>query len=255
MRRTALLIPGLLAIALLGAGCGSSSSSSAKTAAAVTPTTTTATTNTAAKQAAATHAAAAKQAAAKQAAAKKAVAKKAAARAAGARKSAAARAAAAQVAAQKAAAVKAAAAKKAAAKQAAVKTTTTPAASATPLDISSRTVSGLGAILVNSSGRTLYTFAPDTAKKVTCDSSSCTSVWPPMMLPAGDKPVGVGAVMSSLLGSDPDPHGGKVVTYNGWPLYTFSGDSSAGDTHGQALDINGGNWFVISTSGVPIHAK
>jgi predicted lipoprotein with Yx(FWY)xxD motif len=259
MRRTALLIPCLLAIALLDAGCGSSSSSSssAKTAAAVTPTTTTTTTttsNTAAKQAAAKQAAA-KQAAAKQAAAKQAAAKKAAARAAGAKKSAAAKAAAAQAAAQKAAAVKAAAAKQAAAKKASLKTTTTPAASATPLDISSRTVSGLGAILVNSSGRTLYTFAPDMAKHVTCDSSSCTSVWPPLMLAAGDKPVGVGAVMSSLLGSDPDPHGGKVVTYNGWPLYTFSGDSSAGDTHGQALDINGGNWFVISTSGVPIHAK
>jgi predicted lipoprotein with Yx(FWY)xxD motif len=258
MRRTAILISGLLAVMLLGAGCGSSSGS--KTAASVAPTTaapsgastsaTTATTNTAA-----THAAVAKKAAAKKAAKEASAARTAAARKEASRKTAAAKAAVAQAAAEKAAAGKAAAAKKAAANKAASKTTTTTAASATPLEISSRTVSGLGAILVNSAGHTLYTFAPDMAKKVTCDSPSCTAVWPPLMLPAGDKPVGAGAVMSSLLGSDPDPHGGEVVTYNGWPLYMFSGDSSGGETHGQALDINGGNWYVISASGMPVHAK
>ncbi len=30
-----------------------------------------------------------------------------------------------------------------------------------------------------------------------------------------------GAVNASLLGSDPDPTGGRVVTYAGWPLYTL----------------------------------
>ena len=87
----------------------------------------------------------------------------------------------------------------------------TSAAAPTTVKISAKTIPGLGPVLVNSDGRTLYTFAPDKAKKVTC-VDGCASVWPPVMLAAGAKAVGSGAVKASLLGSDPDPSGGKVVT-------------------------------------------
>jgi len=35
-------------------------------------------------------------------------------------------------------------------------------------------------------------------------------------------------VTASLLSSDANPSGGKVVTYAGWPLYTYVGDSASG---------------------------
>jgi hypothetical protein len=74
-------------------------------------------------------------------------------------------------------------------------------------------------------------------------------------LPGGRKPIALGHVRQSLLGSDPDPAGGKVVTYAGWPLYTFVSDTAPGKTAGQGLNINGGLWYVLSSSGKVIKTK
>jgi predicted lipoprotein with Yx(FWY)xxD motif len=116
--------------------------------------------------------------------------------------------------------------------------------------ISTATIKGLGTVLVNSQGKTLYTFKPDNAKKVTC-TGQCAAVWPPAKL-IGSKASGSGEVKASLLSSDPNPSGGKVVTYNGWPLYTYVTDTGAGSARGQALNLNGGLWYVIGPDGNPI---
>jgi hypothetical protein len=56
-------------------------------------------------------------------------------------------------------------------------------------------------------------------------------------------------VKAALLGSDPDPPGGRVVPYAGWPLYTYAGDTRSGEATGQALDMDGGLWYVMRPSG------
>ncbi|MDE3070135.1 MAG: hypothetical protein KGJ43_05345 [Acidobacteriota bacterium] len=127
-------------------------------------------------------------------------------------------------------------------------------ASGPAVKISTATVTGLGTILVDAQGRTLYTFAPDHAAKVTC-VSSCALVWPPAKLTAGAHPSGSGGVQASLLGSAPDPEGGSVITYHGWPLYTYVTDTSPGMASGQALNISGGYWYVIAPSGEVIQRK
>ena len=81
-------------------------------------------------------------------------------------------------------------------------------AAAAKLTVSAATVPGLGVILVNSQGRTLYTFAPDKKSKVTC-VGSCASVWPPVTLSAGAAPAAAKQLKASLLASDPDPSGAK----------------------------------------------
>jgi predicted lipoprotein with Yx(FWY)xxD motif len=106
----------------------------------------------------------------------------------------------------------------------------------------------LGVVLVTSSGRTLYMFKPDKRQKVTC-KRSCAAVWPPLKLKAGQKATASGAVKQKLLGSDPNPSGGRVVTYNRWPLYTYVGDAKPGQANGQATNLNGGLWYVMSPSG------
>ena len=130
----------------------------------------------------------------------------------------------------------------------------TAAARGKAVTISSRTIPGLGDVLVNNAGHTLYVFAPDNATKVTC-TGACASVWPPEYLPAGAHAVGTNGVMTSLLSSAPDPAGGKVVTYHGWPLYTYVADTTPGSAAGQDVNLTGGFWWVITTSGTVVKKK
>ncbi|MGH2850340.1 MAG: COG4315 family predicted lipoprotein [Solirubrobacteraceae bacterium] len=121
--------------------------------------------------------------------------------------------------------------------------------------VSTRSVGAYGQILVNSKGHALYMFVPDKQKKVTCVSAACTAVWPPLKLASGAKAVASGGAKASRLGSDADPAGGRVVTYDHWPLYTYAGDTKAGVAAGQALNVNGGLWYVLSASGMVIKKK
>jgi predicted lipoprotein with Yx(FWY)xxD motif len=123
-----------------------------------------------------------------------------------------------------------------------------------PVAVKTAKVSGLGTVLVDGTGRTLYIFAPDKAKKVTC-TGSCAAVWPPLKVASGQKPTLSGGVQASLVSSDPDPAGGSVVTYKGWPLYLYVADPSPGTAHGQALNSSGGLWYVITPSGQVIKKK
>ena len=120
--------------------------------------------------------------------------------------------------------------------------------------ISTRKLPKLGTVLVNAKGRTLYMFVPDKRKRVTC-VRTCAKVWPPVKLPKGAKAVAAGKAKASLLGSDPNPAGGRVVTYNKWPLYTYVADTAPGQAKGQALNLNGGLWYVLSPSGKVIRTK
>lgn len=128
-------------------------------------------------------------------------------------------------------------------------TASTPAAATAQVSV--RTVSGLGPVLVNSQGHTLYIFEPDKKTTVTC-VGACASVWPPVKLSSGQKAAALGEAKSSLLASDPDPEGGQVVTYAGWPLYTYAADSAAGTANGEAVNANGGIWYAISPTGTVI---
>jgi predicted lipoprotein with Yx(FWY)xxD motif len=117
--------------------------------------------------------------------------------------------------------------------------------------VDARSVPGAGTVLVTTAGYTLYVFAPDDHRAVTC-TGACAGTWPPLMLPSGAVLAAGPGVKQSLLSSDPDPDGGRVVSYDGWPLYGYSGDVQSGQATGQDIDINGGEWYVISPSGQPV---
>jgi predicted lipoprotein with Yx(FWY)xxD motif len=120
--------------------------------------------------------------------------------------------------------------------------------------ITIRRLSRLGPVLVTGRGMTLYMFVPDKRRRVTC-VAACAKIWPPLKLAAGAKVIAAGGVKARLLGSDRDPAGGRVVTYHGWPLYGYLGDRKPGEAFGQALNANGGLWYVLSPAGAVIKAK
>jgi predicted lipoprotein with Yx(FWY)xxD motif len=126
--------------------------------------------------------------------------------------------------------------------------------SASTVAVMTRKISGFGVVLVNPKGRTLYVFMKDQHRRVTC-TGSCASFWPPLKWKSASKPKAGGAAKTSLLGTDKNPSGGRVVTYNKWPLYTFSGDSAAGQAKGEGQNLNGGKWYVMSPKGKLITHK
>ena len=63
---------------------------------------------------------------------------------------------------------------------------------------------------------------------------------------AEGEPVAGDGADATLLGTVTRDDGTTQATYNGWPLYYFSADSTPGDTNGQTID---NVWWVISSAG------
>ncbi len=113
--------------------------------------------------------------------------------------------------------------------------------------------SPLGTIVVSSSGRSLYAFAEDTPTTSRC-TDACTQTWGPLSA-NGNPRYGSGieiGIEGTLLGTITRSNGSRQVSYSGHPLYTYSGDTGAGQTNGQGF---GGAWHVVSASGEVISAS
>ena len=136
----------------------------------------------------------------------------------------------------------------------ALPTSTTAPGTPIPLyEVRTGTVPGLGKVLVDGQGFTLYIFEPDKQSgKSTC-YGNCAQGWPPLLLPSGvTAPVSGPGVDPSLLGTTARTDGTTEVTYNRWPLYLWVNDSSPGQATGQGLDNLGGLWYVIAPDGQPV---
>ena len=102
----------------------------------------------------------------------------------------------------------------------------------------------LGKFLTDEQGFTLYVFMNDPRNTSTCEAE-CAQRWPPF-LTAG-KPLAGPGVNAALLGTIRRKDGTTQVTYNGHPLYYFSGDAKPGDTNGQGFN---NLWYVIGPDGM-----
>jgi predicted lipoprotein with Yx(FWY)xxD motif len=105
---------------------------------------------------------------------------------------------------------------------------------------------GLGKVLVDSQGRTLYLFEADKGTKSACDGA-CANIWPPLVTKG--KPTAGPGLTASALGTTKRSDGATELTYNGHPLYTYAGDTAAGQTSGQGLDDYGAEWYALSARG------
>jgi predicted lipoprotein with Yx(FWY)xxD motif len=133
-------------------------------------------------------------------------------------------------------------------------TTAAPSSSANPGTMfGTTTIAGLGTVLVDASGKTVYLLTADGKTNATCDDASgCTKVWPDLPFPTGTTAATAGTgVQASLLGSMAEADGQTYPTYHGWLMYEFSGDSGPGTAHGQGLKSFGGTWSAVTADGTP----
>ena len=114
-------------------------------------------------------------------------------------------------------------------------------------------VKGLGTVLVDGQGLTLYLFVPDKQSGRSTCYKRCAQGWPPLLLPTGvTTPVAGRGVKASLLRTTRRRDGTTQITYNRWPLYLWVGDSGPGQATGQGINNLGGLWYVVSPDGKAI---
>jgi predicted lipoprotein with Yx(FWY)xxD motif len=118
-----------------------------------------------------------------------------------------------------------------------------PAGSAA--EVATASVGDLGTVLVDGNGMTLYLFQSDTGSTSTC-TGTCASTWPALTT-SGSATTG-GKADASMLGTSTRSDGTTQVTYDGHPLYLYSGDTAAGQANGEGI---GGIWFAVTTQGTP----
>jgi predicted lipoprotein with Yx(FWY)xxD motif len=120
----------------------------------------------------------------------------------------------------------------------AAKTPTTVAGENTVVTIGQ---TGLGSVLVDAEGFTLYAFLNDGPNTSSCNGP-CAQTWPPLVVEAGFQVGLVGTDFATATRAD----GATQLSIEQRPLYRFSGDRAAGETNGQGVN---GKWFAVDASG------
>jgi len=115
--------------------------------------------------------------------------------------------------------------------------------------VSLGSATGLGQVLVDSEGHTLYAFSGDSAQASSCEGA-CAKAWPPLLVEAGEPQPSNGA-SAARLGTITRADGSDQVTYAGHPLYSFGGDKQPGEANGNGSAAFGGTWSALRGSGVP----
>lgn len=106
----------------------------------------------------------------------------------------------------------------------------------------------VGFVLADGTGRPFYAFEPDRRRAVTC-TGACSLVWRPFTIRAVQALDLLPSLDSRLLGADSNPKGAHVVTFGGWPLYRYVGDTLPYAANGQGVRSYGGRWYLVSRSG------
>jgi predicted lipoprotein with Yx(FWY)xxD motif len=105
---------------------------------------------------------------------------------------------------------------------------------------------GVGPILVDAKGFTVYDFHKDKGTVSSC-YGPCAGAWPPV-LTEGAPTAGEGA-SASKLGTAKRKDGTVQVTYAGHPLYTYVLDKKPGEANGNDVDAFGAEWYALQGSG------
>ena len=112
--------------------------------------------------------------------------------------------------------------------------------------------SSAGTVLATSSGRAVYLWVKDTGDMSNCNGA-CAGAWPPVTTTA--TATASGSAKASDIGTITRSDGTKQVTYDGHPLYYFSGDSGPGTATGQGSDGFGAKWWLVAPTGSDVTAS
>lgn len=99
--------------------------------------------------------------------------------------------------------------------------------------------------LLTANGRSVYVLATEKGGTLHCTSAACLKDWHPYEVASTVKSVTRSAGVKGTFGFVKRTSKLKQVTFNGYPLYTYSGDTTKAHTNGEALDEFGGRWYLV----------
>jgi predicted lipoprotein with Yx(FWY)xxD motif len=114
------------------------------------------------------------------------------------------------------------------------------------VSLAARQVPGVGQVVADAQGFTLYRFDQDTSRPpaATC-VAECATAWPPVVVdPEGA--LSLEGVERSAVGMVQRPDGSSQLTIAGWPVYRYADDTTPGAAGGQGVD---GKWFAVTPAG------
>lgn len=120
-----------------------------------------------------------------------------------------------------------------------------------PATASVRRIPELGSVLVGPNGMTLYVFMNDTQGESSACNDDCAAMWPPLLVESADDIV-AGGNLNAELGTIERADGSLQMTYNGWPLYNWQGDTAIGDATGEGLS---GVWWTVPQNTVGVSSN
>jgi predicted lipoprotein with Yx(FWY)xxD motif len=128
------------------------------------------------------------------------------------------------------------------------------AAASHGMAVSARKLPGIGAVLVDRSGKTAYSSQQESDGKILC-TGSCLSFWFPVSVAPGT-PLRGSSGVTGVLGTIHRSDGGLTqLTYNGKPLYTFRLDQAPGQAHGNNFTDHFGSasftWHAVTAGETP----
>jgi predicted lipoprotein with Yx(FWY)xxD motif len=102
-----------------------------------------------------------------------------------------------------------------------------------------------GQVVSDANHRVLYLFGADHGPTSTC-YGECARAWPPLL--TNGAPSDGAGMNSHLLSTTRRNDGTLQVTYNGHPLYYYSGDTGE-HIMCQHVKLHGGFWYVVNANG------
>lgn len=105
-------------------------------------------------------------------------------------------------------------------------------------------VPGFGRVLASGGGESYYLLSSEAGGRLVC-RGACWSIWPPVLVRHGARPVAGGSGVAGRLGVVRRSSGAEQVTYNGYPLYGYAGDRGARQASGEGIDSFGGIWYLV----------
>lgn len=138
---------------------------------------------------------------------------------------------------------------------------TGPAAEEPPMDVDIEgpaiqldSLEGVGEYLTDARGRALYLLEEEPQDSSIC-YDECAEEWPPFLVGQGSPVADAGAVREDLISTITRADGQRQVTYAGHPLYYYHDDEGEGDTAGQDLTDQWGEWYLVRPDGEPLEAE